>query len=248
MQPAFLPWLGFFELALKADRFVLLDDFQFSVQSWHQRNRLFVGKRSVDWYSVPVRHDSYGRPLNEAVIDESKPWRKKMGKRIAQSYSRAPYYDSINPAVRAWLDAPVESLAELDIGFIMIVLRLLDSDTEIVRSSRHSSEAVRSARVLELLRSLGATRYLCARGAFDYMREDENFPVVDIEVVFQRFAALPYAQVNSPDEFVPQLSVLDALMNVGPEATRALVESGTQHWWSWEEMCHAESLRSEVLR
>jgi len=236
MQPAFLPWMGYFELALKADRFVLLDDFQFSVQSWHQRNRLFVGKKSVDWYTVPIRHDSYGRPLNEAIVDDSRPWRKKMGKRIAQNYSRAPYYDAIGPAIGEWLDSPVSSLADLDAGFIMLVLKMLGSDTEIVRSSQHPSEAVRSARVLELLRTLDAGQYLCARGSFDYMKDDAVFPVGDIQVVFQEHIPVAYPQIGSSDQFVGYLSVVDALMNVGPTATRELIELGTQHWWTWEEM------------
>ena len=42
MQPSFMPWQGFFELIFISDIFIFLDDFQFSVQSYHQRNRLFV--------------------------------------------------------------------------------------------------------------------------------------------------------------------------------------------------------------
>ena len=55
MQPTFLPWQGYFELIYQADCFIFLDDFQFSVQSYHQRNRLFVNRDQVGWYTVPVK-------------------------------------------------------------------------------------------------------------------------------------------------------------------------------------------------
>ena len=46
------------------------------------------------------------------------------------------------------------------------------------------------------------------------------FPVDGIEVVFQDFAPVPYKQRKVPD-FVPNLSVLDALFEVGPDETAA---------------------------
>ena len=55
MQPTFLPWLGYFQLIYKSDIFIFLDDFQFSVQSYHQRNKLFVNQDQVDWYTVPIK-------------------------------------------------------------------------------------------------------------------------------------------------------------------------------------------------
>lgn len=67
MQPGFMPWQGLFELVAHADRFVFLDDFQFTVKSFDRRNRLFVDKGRVDWYSVPVL--SRREPLNETAID-----------------------------------------------------------------------------------------------------------------------------------------------------------------------------------
>ena len=55
MQPTFLPWQGFFELILKSDKFIFLDDFQLSVQSHQTRNKLFVGKNQVGYYLVPIQ-------------------------------------------------------------------------------------------------------------------------------------------------------------------------------------------------
>lgn len=237
MQPAFMPWQGFFGLIHTVDIFVFLDDFQFSVQSYHQRNRLFVNPGAVDWYSVPVRKSSsFKMPLSETRINDDIPWRKKTLKRIAHNYSRAPFFATIFPVVEYWLKKCEPSLGEQNMALILTICHLLGIRKEFRRSSRLPSEAARSQRVLELLRWCGASRYYSARGSFPYMLEDKVFPVEDIDVLFQDFHPQSYRQVGSPNEFTPSLSILDALFNVGPEETLRLVSRGTGHWNTWQEM------------
>jgi hypothetical protein len=237
MQPTFLPWQGFFELIARSDRFIFLDDFQFSVQSYHQRNRLFVNKGQVDWYSVPVRKSvSFKCPLNETRINESVSWRSKTWKRIQQNYSKAKCFHNVAPEIERWLFTQAESLAEQNMMLIRTVCDIVGIKTAFRMSHELPSKQERSNRVVELLRWCEADTYYCARGSFGYMADDDVFPVESITVLFQAFEPKPYRQVGSPNEFVPYLSVLDALMNAGPEETRSLILGGTSRWLTWEEM------------
>jgi len=236
MQPAFLPWLGYFELIDRSDTFIFLDDFQFSHQSWQQRNRLFVDRRKIGWYTLPVRGGAWRGPLNEAEIAADAPWREAMWKRLEANYARTPFFDAVAPGVRAWLFAPAASVAAMNAAFILHVCTLLGIAPAFRRSSELPSRATRSARVLELLEWCGADRYRCAHGSFDYMKSDGVFPVPHIDVLFQNHVPLPYPQAGSPGKFVPYLSVLDALFNVGPAETLALVRGGTRKWLTWSEM------------
>lgn len=237
MQPAFLPWQGFFELIYQSERFVILDDFQFSVQSYHQRNRLFVNKGQIDWYSVPIHKAvSFGEPLNCALINETLPWRMKMWKRIQQNYSKASYYPLVAPRVQEWLLQKPDSLAAQNIAFIKLASELLGLRRDFLLSSEFPSVDQRSGRVAELLRANCADTYYCARGSFDYMLADGLFPLPDVEVLFQDFQPRAYTQVGAKDDFVPYLSVLDALMNIGPEQTMDLIAQGTAKWLNWDEM------------
>lgn len=97
MQPSFLPWLGYFELIFRAERFIFLDDFQFSIQSYHQRNSFFVNRGQVDWYTVPVQKSKPFLLLNQTPINEATSWRKKQWTRIEQNYSKAPFYSIVAP-------------------------------------------------------------------------------------------------------------------------------------------------------
>jgi hypothetical protein len=237
MQPAFLPWQGFFELIYRSDRFIVLDDFQFSVQSYHQRNRLFVNRGQVDWYSVPVRKsNSFKAALNQTEINESTPWRTKLWKRLEQNYSKAPFFAELAPDLNQWFFAQAASLASQNTDFILLACRLLGIKREFCYSSQCPLQTERSQRVLDLLRWSGAKTYVCARGSFPYMLEDAVFPVQDIEVRFQNYVPKTYAQIGSPQEFIPYLSIIDALVNIGPEKTLELIASGTEHWLSWDEM------------
>lgn len=241
MQPSFLPWQGFFELIYRADIFIFLNDFQFSIQSYHQRNRLFTGPGKVDWYTVPVvKSLSFGAPLNAACIDESSHWRKKMLNRLRHNYGRASFFDEIFPKVENWLAVPATSLADQNMAFIRLVLDLFGWEKELKFSSDYRSDALRSRRVLELLRECGATRYYAANGSFGYMHEEGVFPVTDVDVVFQDFVPKSYTQVGSPGKFVPFLSVLDSLFNIGSEDSAQIIVSGTNEWREWDYMCRKD--------
>jgi len=139
MQPTFLPWQGLFELVLEADRFVFLDDFQFSLQSYQQRNRLFIDRGRVDWYSVPVRKESYRAPINEARVAAHDRWQQKMLKRIQANYVRAPFFAELYPWLELWLGAEHESLATLNMVFIGHACELMGIATELLLSSDRPS-------------------------------------------------------------------------------------------------------------
>ncbi|MBI9082627.1 MAG: WbqC family protein [Desulfobacterales bacterium] len=237
MQPTFLPWQGFFELIYQTERFIILDDFQFSVQSYHQRNRLFVNKGQVDWYSVPIQKSlSFGEQLNHTLINEIIPWRIKMWKRIQQNYSKASCYPLISPFIEKWLFEKQNSLAAQNIAFIKMACELLCLKREFILSSASPSVNHRSTRVAELLRLSGADSYYCASGSFDYMLADGLFPLNNVKVFFQDFQPKAYPQKGSKNSFIPYLSVLDAFMNIGPELTMNLIAKGTEKWLTWDEM------------
>lgn len=238
MQPAFMPWQGLFELILRSDVFIYLDDFQFVVQSHHTRNKLFVNSGQVDYYTVPIQKSvSFEKPINQTQILNNPAWKKKILKRLINVYGRTMYFGDIYSTIESWINGTYSSLAQLNISGIDSVCNLLRIDTPRLYSSDFTREtqsnAVRTRRVEEIISWAGATQYLSAFGSFDYMKSDgydtEKFPVM-----FQNFIPKPYIQLQSA-EFVPYLSVWDSLLNVGVEETRNLIEHGTEKWLTYKE-------------
>jgi len=244
MQPTFLPWMGYFALIENADVFVFLDNFQLSIQSFHTRNRLFIEKDAVGWYRVPIlRKVSFGKPLNEARINESQNWRVKTIKAIKQNYRNTPYFSSYFPFVEDWLSADYRSLADLNMAFIRFVCNHFGWTTSFHCSSHYEIIGRRSKRILDILHHLGAAVYYSASGSFSYMHADHVFPVEDIIVYFQDFVSPTYPQTRG-HSFRSNLSVLDALFNVGGEETNTMIRRGTVRWLTWNEMV-CESLESK---
>ena len=52
-QPTFFPWLGYFDMIDQVDKFIILDDVDFSYQSWQHRNN-FKTPNGLGFFTVPV--------------------------------------------------------------------------------------------------------------------------------------------------------------------------------------------------
>ncbi len=79
-------------------------------------------------------------------------------------------------------------------------------------------------RLMKLCQELGATHYISGRGGRDYMRVEE-FESAGVNIIYQDldFNNVSYSQGDSV--FVPGLSIIDAIFNIGPMETRKLTAS-----------------------
>lgn len=250
MQPTFLPWLGYFELIMKVDLFVFCDDFQFVGKSWHQKNKLLFNKRIVTDITVPVKKKgAYKQNINDVAIREDLPWRTKLWKSIKLNYQKTPFYTEYADKIEPLLMKPQENLARQNIELIKYISSLLGIQTEFIQSSDIQKEGARSVLVANLLNEVKADAFYQASGSFIYMYEDKVFPIKDIPVYFQDATPISYRQYNNATgSFVPYLSVMDALFNVGAEQTRGIIGSMTKHWLTWDEMVKAHNQELEALR
>lgn len=232
MQPTFLSWQGYFELIHKADTFIFLDDFQYINRSFHSRNRIFVSKEKIDYAIIPLQRTMHNPNLNQIKVLNDCYWLEKFLKRL-ETYKKTSYYDQLIIPIKNVLAEKSLSLADYNISMIKLFCKILNINTQFLLSSQFSITTHRSQRIYDLLKINNASCYLSANGSFDYMLEDKVFPN-NIPVLFQNYQPKPYKQMHSK-EFVPYLSILDALFNIGPEETLKLIQNGTEKWLTWDE-------------
>jgi hypothetical protein len=226
-QPNFLPWLGFFDKLARADVFVLLDSVQFprtSKGTWINRVKLLVGG-AEQWATVPiVRAAGSALPINEVLIDDAQPWRRKLARTIELNYRRSPAFDEAHPLVAELLGTSARRVADFNERNIRRLAESLDLDTgKIVRSSEVAASGHSTELLIELTRAVGGTAYMPGGDAYRY-QVDEKFVAHGLQLVPQEFDHPVYPQPVDP--FVPGLSIVDALMNCGFEGTRELLVSG----------------------
>lgn len=217
LQPSYIPWRGYFDLIRRADIFVFYDDVQYDKGGWRNRNRIKtpLGTR---WLTIPVRKRgvvSRKIPI-KAIHPVDNLWAQKHLQALERAYAAAPYFD-VEWLERLYADPP-PLLAEFTISStIEIAARLGIHDTRFVRSSELRAAGRKTDRLIEVLRQVGADRYLTGVAARDYL-EVEKFADAGITLEWMTYDYPEYRQLHPP--FDPFVSVLDLMFMTGPEAPR----------------------------
>lgn len=232
-QPTYLPWMGYFEQIARADTLVFLDTVQFVRRSWHSRNRLVAADGNPFWLTVPVAAHPRETTMKEIRISrEDGKWRHKHLQSIAIHLRKAPYFDMLFPLFETWLNRDHEFLVDLTTSGILLIAGLLNLRPRILRASSLDAGGSRAELLLNICRQIGATQYYSASGSRVYLADEEHrFQRVGIDVEYQAWTPPSYPQQCA--NFVSHMSVVDALMNIGPDAVRellvprgALIETG----------------------
>lgn len=224
-QPNFFPWLGFFDKIARSSVFVLLDNVQFPKTggTWINRVQWLVGGKGV-WVTAPIVRAYHGvRPIREMLLNNTTSWRDKLVKTLEVNYRRAPSYKAVAPMLIPLINNPTDNLAEYNIAAIRAISTGVGLDaSKFVFGSMLRAEGTATDLLINIVNAVGGTAYLAGGGAAAY-QEDQKFATSDLELVYQGFVHPVYPQFNST-EFIPGLSIIDALMNCGFEGTRMLIE------------------------
>lgn len=214
-QPAYLPWLGYLERILKSDCFVFLDTVQLETRSFTSRNRIKT-PQGAQWLTVPVLSKGHRETSLQTIrVDDSQPWRRKHLMTIAQHYRKAPRFDFCFERLEQLLSREQPLLADLCFDQLAFWLAELGITTRVVRARDLAATGRKSDLMLNICRELGAKTYLSGPQGRGYL-DEAKFAMAGIEVAYHDFVSPVYPQIG--DEFMPNLSIIDAWMNVGPEA------------------------------
>jgi hypothetical protein len=225
LQPTFLPWLGWFDIADQVDMLVILDDVAFSKQSWQQRNRLRT-PHNLEYITVPVRSaGKHGQMIIDVQIDDLRS-ATKLERTISSNYSRTPYYKDFSQNFYDAFHKGFQQgyLSKLNIALIEWFFSALGISTPWSMSSEIDVRGKRGLYVAALCESIGAIDYLSPAGAENYLLEDRApFDQRNISVWLHEYSHPKYQQLYQP--FIPYASTLDLIFNEGPRALE-IIRSG----------------------
>ncbi|HEV3051073.1 MAG TPA: WbqC family protein, partial [Longimicrobium sp.] len=168
------------------------------------------------------------KPINDIRFDDRIPWRAKLLKTLTANYAKAPFLEETLDLIAPLAADPDDRLSDYNSRAIKAISRALGVDTgKIVTASELSVEGSGNELLISLTKHAGGTAYMCGGGSGGY-QQDDLFTQAGVELVYQNFSHPVYPQYQRPDRFVPGLSIVDALMNLGLEALRALLHEGRQ--------------------
>jgi hypothetical protein len=219
LQPNYIPWLGTFDLIDRADLCVWYDDVQYTKNDWRNRNRIAAGE-GVRWLTIPVlTRGHFGQAIKDVAIDPRHDWAKKHLRSFEQEYARAPFFETARELYAGVLARGHQLLADVTIELFEVIARRLGTRTRFVRSSTlEGIEGEKQARVLAVCGRFGARVYLSGPAGKGYL-DPREFAERGIGLRYIVYDYERYDRGRAPRE--ENLSILDTLAWLGPEATAA---------------------------
>lgn len=215
-QPYWIPYLGYFALIAKSDKFVVLDSVKFSRASWVARNWIHIGDEAVR-NTIPLQSASQNSRIIDLRIDNSQKWRERTLRTLTHTFRRNTLNRPVFEMVESWFASNETNLSRFlsrsiqDICFATgISSEFVPSDTLVLPDTQ---QLLGQERIIKLARNLGADTYInlpSGRSLYD----GKAFDKAKISLTF-----LSEMKKEVESASAPFRSVLHHLLEVGFDET-----------------------------
>ncbi|MDB4713784.1 WbqC family protein [Akkermansiaceae bacterium] len=211
MQPYFFPYIGYFQLINSVDEFVIYDNIQFTRKGWINRNRILLNGQDA-YVSLPLKKDSDYLQVKERFLADT--WdseRKKMLRRIEESYRKAPFFKETYGVIETCIMYEDSNLFNFILHSVKQIINHLNIKTALLISSTipidHQLKS--EEKVMAICKCREADIYINPIGGLE-LYDKEHFKKNNLELQFQKANNIKYPQFKN--EFVPWLSIIDVMM------------------------------------
>ena len=214
MQPYFFPYIGYWQLIHAVNRFVIYDDVNYIKGGWINRNRILINGEPA-YITVPLNQPSPFKRICDTTLQPSSSWRDRQVKKVELTYRKAPRFAAVFPVVERLIRHETDSLPDFLAHQLRTLSAFMGIATEFVPSSRcyENSDLPGQTRIIDICRREGATAYINLLGGRT-LYDPKAFRDFGIDLRFITMRSFPYRQRSKG--FAPSLSIIDALMEIGP--------------------------------
>lgn len=244
-----MPYLGYFQAIAAVDKYILYDQLTYIQSGWINKNRIRQRNMPVSNIVVPLIDKSSNTLIANTLIDNSKPWQKKILKALQLGYGKSAYYSEIMPVMEDILTREYTTISELNAYSIKRICEYLEIQTEIdsnveryldleeqlcdIENSDYSRFArlhtlpiKKVARVLEICKAEESNFFVNAIGGQE-LYDKAEFKQYGIDLFFIKMNNVQYSQNCTDGSFEPGLSIIDVLMHNGKGGTKQLLNEYT---------------------
>lgn len=220
-QPSYFPWLGLLHKVARSDVYMVMDEVQLSDSAYQNRNLFLTSDGKVKYLTIPFDRKGYlDKPFRDLTIVDL-TWPVRHRNFIVNNYRKHPGFREVMPALESFFDGKHSSLCDAVLASIRLSMEFFGIGTDVILQSQMQYD--RSSRkgdlVINLIKAAGADTYLSGTGARDYL--DEGKFIEGLRLEYDVFRHPVYLQ-RGKIEFVPGLSCLDILFNLGVAGARNL--------------------------
>ena len=220
-QANYFPYPGFFHKINQADVFVIQDDIKF-VNKVTNRNKI-ISSSGHTWINVPIKKGHQSLPIMDVKINNEIPWKKINFKKVCAGYNKAKFFHLYKDFFENLYKKEWNNIFDLNFETIKQVLIWLNIKTKIVIESELDVSGQHTERLVNVCKKLGADTYISGIGGKKYL-DEKLFEKNKIILKYQNYTPIKYTQHMSKS-FIPNLSIIDLLANVGPGSRKLLKEN-----------------------
>ncbi|MDR2597304.1 MAG: WbqC family protein [Treponema sp.] len=212
-QPDFFPYMGFFYKIAKSDIFVILHDVKFTNKknaNMHNYNYI-KGPQGMQKITLPVKYHS-GALIKDVLVYHDKKHVRKLLTSIEQYYGKAPFFETVYPDILSMFHIDFNLLIDFNVCAIRHFCMKFGIKTRLEWSPGFTSK--KNARLIDICNHFGADTYFSGTGAKAYI-EPAEFERTGIKLIYSDYSPINYPQRYG--DFIPNLSVLDYVFNMGYE-------------------------------
>lgn len=228
MQPAYLPWLGFFHRITLSDLLIVLDHVEIDRNSktgFAHRNKV----RTRDgwcWLTVPLKTKGKRGQLqiNQLEICEDRDWARRHWNTLRHNYAKAAFFSEHRASLEALYERPWRQFIDLARASLDWHLDAFGIRTETLYSSAMNVPGSKDELILNLCREVGADTYISGPLGRQYLQKDA-FHQSGIAVLYHDYEHPTYRQMYPG--FEPYMAAIDLLLNHGSQS-RDILDNGRE--------------------
>lgn len=221
LQPTYLSWFNFYSRYILCDVFVILDDVEYSKNSFFNRNKISNGTEEI-LLTVPVLYKNNShKNINEIKIDNTKNWKRKHWQSILQCYEKTYYFKHIKSHLEQIYSKKWSNLVDLNISLIKIFAEYLEINKKIYISSELNINDKSNQKLVNICKKFNADHFVVKKDTDSY--HPEKF-FLDNQIKLKK---INYDEINDEIKesgFNPKLSILDFISNFDPKIIKRIIK------------------------
>ena len=196
IEPHYLGSLEYYSLLLQYSTVRLEVCGRFKKQTFRNRCYLLT-TNGVQPMIIPLRYAASSL-YKEVTIDYSQRWIKDHWGAFYSAYGKAPFFEHFVDPIREIWEKKMSFLIDLNLEFLQMTLKILQKDVNMTYTENYEESYPEDFRGVILPKKSYVDRKI--------------------------YRTTPYTQLFT-DTFIPNLSILDLIMNEGPYGSQVLAAS-----------------------
>ena len=237
MQPYFFPYIGYFQAIKAVDKYILYENLNYIKEGWMNKNRIQIKKQKPNYISVSLQKKSSNKKIKHVELNNLFNWKKKLINKVYLNYKGSAFFYEVFPLIEDCINIEADLLHNYNSDIIKKIAGFLEIETEIQSENREyldleynlekgfldlGENDIKTNRALEICKKERADVFINAIGGRE-LYSKARFKKEGIDLYFVKTNEISYIQFS--DQFYPNLSIIDVLMNCGKENTKSLLNN-----------------------